>query len=378
MKSKNPFRVLFVGGGTGGHFYPLIAIGEALNALPLPPALYYAGPDSYDKKTLEENKISFISISAGKRRRYASLRNIIDPFKTFFGFITAIVKLYFVYPDVVMSKGGYTSVPVVLAAAFLRIPIVVHESDTVMGSANKLGSRFARAVVTSYEGVPVRSTKAQIYLLGIPMRRALTAAPTPDAIERIGIDPNKPVILVLGGSQGAERINNLILDSLDELLRDFTVIHQTGAAHQALCARTADSLIQDKKMRASYHPVALFDAQTLNDVYHLASIIIARAGSGSIHEIAHHAKPSILIPIPEEVSHDQRTNAYAYAQSGAAVVIEEKNLTDGLLNAEIDRIMLNQETYTAMCNAAQAFARGDASQNVANLLMQIAYEHKTT
>ena len=210
------------------------------------------------------------------------------------------------------------------------------------------------------------------------MRSALTLPPTRDAIEHLGIDPDRPVVLILGGSQGAERVNNLILDSLDELLRDFTVIHQTGSSHHALCVQTADNLIKDENLRKHYHPFALLDARTLNDAYHIGSIVIARAGSGSIHEIALHAKPSILIPIPEEISHDQRTNAYTYARTGAAVVLEEENLTDGLLRAEIDRIMLDQATYTSMIDAARAFARPNASENIANLLMGIAYEHKNT
>jgi UDP-N-acetylglucosamine--N-acetylmuramyl-(pentapeptide) pyrophosphoryl-undecaprenol N-acetylglucosamine transferase len=375
MKPKSPFKILLVGGGTGGHFYPLMAIAEALTQLPDAPMLYYAGPDHYDKGSLDALSIRLVRIGAGKHRRYASILNVLDIFRSAFGLVAAIIKLYILYPDVVMSKGGYTSVPVVLAAAFLRIPIVVHESDAVMGRANALGSRFARAVITAYDGVPVTGS-AQKYLLGIPMRAALSTAPRQDAIQRLQINPDRPVLLVLGGSQGAERVNNLILDSLDELLRDFTVLHQTGARHHALCVQSADRLIQDPALRAGYKPVPLLDAASLNDAYHLAGVVVARAGSGSIHEIALHGKPSILIPIPEEISHDQRTNAYAYARTGAATVIEEKNLTDGLLRSEIDRIMLDQTVYASMGVAASAFTRADAAQQTATLLMGIAYEHR--
>lgn len=378
MKSKNLYRILLVGGGTGGHFYPLIAIAEALRAQTVASDVYYAGPNSYDEKALATNETTFVWVPAGKRRRYASFQNGIDLIKSCFGLFVALIKLYIVYPDVVMSKGGYTSVPVILAAAFLRIPIVVHESDSVVGRANKIAIRFARAFVTSYENVAVGKSRAEVYSLGVPMRKELTLPPTSDAITHLGINPDRPVILVLGGSQGAERVNNLILDSLDELLKDFTIIHQTGAAHHTLCVQTAHTLIPDETLRANYHPVPLLDARTLNDAYHLASIVIARAGSGSIHEIALHGKPSILIPIPEEVSHDQRTNAYTYARTGAAIVLEEENLTDGLLRAEIDRMMFNQELYASMVSAAQKFSRADAAGNIAQLLMNIAYEHKNT
>jgi UDP-N-acetylglucosamine--N-acetylmuramyl-(pentapeptide) pyrophosphoryl-undecaprenol N-acetylglucosamine transferase len=374
MKPKSPFKILLVGGGTGGHFYPLIAIAEALNRLPDGPQLYYAGPDHYNADALQRTNIDFVRVGAGKRRRYVSILNLFDSVRTFFGIFGAIIKLFWVYPDVVMSKGGYTSVPVVLAAAFLRIPIVVHESDAVMGRANRLGSRFARYLITSYEGISFQ-TKAEQMLLGIPVRTELSLPPRQDAIERLGIDPERPVLLVVGGSQGAERINNLILDSLDELLRDFTILHQTGEAHHTICVQNADKLIQDAAMRAHYHPVPTLDAASLNDAYHLAGVIVARAGSGSIYEIALHGKPSILIPIPEEISHDQRTNAYTYARTGAAVVIEEKNLSDGLLRSEIDRIMLDQGVYASMSTAASNFGRPDAAEKVATLLIGIAQEH---
>lgn len=375
MKPKSPFKILLVGGGSGGHFYPLIAIAEALNRLPDdPPQLYYAGPDRYNADSLQRANIDFMRVGAGKRRRYASILNLLDPIRTFFGIFGAIIKLFWVYPDVVMSKGGYTSVPVVLAAVFLRIPIVVHESDAVMGRANRLGSRFARYLVTSYEGISF-PVKTEQRMFGIPVRAELSLPPRQDAIERLGIDPERPVLLVIGGSQGAERINNLILDSLDELLRDFTVLHQTGEAHHTACMQTADKLIPDAGMRAHYHPVPTLDAASLNDAYHLAGVIVARAGSGSIYEIALHGKPSILIPIPEEISHDQRTNAYTYARTGAAIVIEEKNLSDGLLRSEIDRIMLDQSVYASMSTAASSFGRTDAAEKVAALLMEIAREH---
>jgi UDP-N-acetylglucosamine--N-acetylmuramyl-(pentapeptide) pyrophosphoryl-undecaprenol N-acetylglucosamine transferase len=377
MKSERSFKILLVGGGTGGHFYPLIAIAEALRAVPDAPALYYAGPDMYDADALKASDISFVHIAAGKVRRYASIRNFFDVFVSFFGLVSAVFKLYYIYPDAVMSKGGYTSVPVVLAAAFLRIPIVVHESDAVVGRANKLGGAFARYFVTAYEGVQIKN-KVEQYLLGIPVRHELLAPPRADAITELGIDPERPVLLVLGGSQGAERVNNLILDSLDELLRDFTVIHQTGVKHHTACVQTADKLIQDIHMRKHYHPMPTLAPAALNDAYHLAALVVARAGSGTIHETALYGKPAILIPIPGTVSHDQRTNAYAYARTGAASVIEEENLTDGLLRAEIDRIMLNQELYASMSAAAQGFARRDASENIAKLLMGIAYEHNKT
>jgi UDP-N-acetylglucosamine--N-acetylmuramyl-(pentapeptide) pyrophosphoryl-undecaprenol N-acetylglucosamine transferase len=372
---KQEQRILLVGGGTGGHFYPLIAIAESLNQLPDKPRLYYAGPDAYDAEALQEHQISFIRISAGKNRRYASLLNFFDLFKTLFGFCSALVKLYIVYPDVVVSKGGYTSVPIVLAAAFLRIPIVVHESDSVIGKANKLGMRFARSMIVSYDEAYEASKHPHTHKFGIPIRSELMQPLSPQAISNFSVDPARPLILIIGGSQGAERINTLLLDTLDELLTNFSVIHQTGKQHFEVCSLSADRLITDLEARKHYHPYAFLNGADLNDAYHLAGLVVSRSGSTSIYEIALHHKPAILIPIPEDISHDQRSNAYAYARTGAAIVMEEKNLTDGLLHSEIDRIMRSREVYTEMTTAAKQFAKNDAASRTATLIMGIAEEH---
>lgn len=369
-------RILFVGGGTGGHFYPLIGIAEALRNAYEQAGLYYAGPNQYDAQALAEQGISFVRVPAGKRRRYTSVLNFFDIFKTFFGVITAILKLYVVYPDVIMSKGGYTSVPVVLAGAFLRIPIVVHESDAVVGTANKLAGRFARTILVAYDEVTTpESLTPRLQKIGTPVRSVLLQGPSQNAIETLGVNPNRPIILVIGGSQGAERINSLILDSLDELLADFTIIHQTGASNYERCKNEAENFIPDIERRQHYHPYPFLDAEVLNDAYHLAHIVISRAGSNSIYEIALHGKPSILIPIPESISHDQRTNAYAYARTGGATVMEETNLTDTLLRAEIDRIMQNDELYATMAQSAQSFGNRDSATHIARLLIDTAENH---
>jgi UDP-N-acetylglucosamine--N-acetylmuramyl-(pentapeptide) pyrophosphoryl-undecaprenol N-acetylglucosamine transferase len=370
-------RILMVGGGTGGHFYPLMSVAEALRGIPSVPELYYAGPDPYDAPLLAQNGLIFTRIAAGKRRRYSSVQNFFDIFKTVFGTIVAVVKLYIVYPDVVMSKGGYTSVPVVLAAAFLRIPIVVHESDAVMGAANKLATRYARDVITAYDETYATFTHSRVHKLGIPVRTALLAPPSPNAIATLGIDPNRPVILILGGSQGAERVNSLILDSLDELLPTFSIIHQTGKQNYENCTHSADALIPDTELRKHYHPLPFLDGVLLNDAYHVAHIVISRAGSTSLYEIALHGKPSVIIPIPEEISHDQRKNAYAYARFGGAIVIEEQNLSDSLLCTEIDRIMQNDELYAGMVKGAESFARRDTAGQIASLLVEIAETHQS-
>ncbi|HEU4677386.1 MAG TPA: glycosyltransferase, partial [Candidatus Paceibacterota bacterium] len=178
-----------------------------------------------------------------------------------------------------------------------------------------------------------------------------------------------------GGSQGAERVNQLILDSLDELLPDYTIVHQTGKANFEVTRLSAETLITNESLKAYYRPTPFLDAATLNDVYGTADIIVSRAGSTSIYEIALHGKPAILIPIPEEISHDQRSNAYAYARAGAAVVLEEANVSDALLRAEIDRIMQDKQLYDEMAADAREFALPDSALKISALVMEVAREH---
>lgn len=370
-------RIVLVGGGSGGHFYPLMSIAEKLRAHPLCPALFYMGPDTYDTAALKKADISFIYCPAGKRRKYASPLNFFDIFKTLWGTLVALVELYKLYPDVIVSKGSYTSVPVILAGAFFNIPIVIHESDTQLGSANKLASHFARHIAVSFEEIlPFLKRKKNVTLTGIPIREELLMPANENVREALGISNSLPIILILGGSQGAERINQLVLDSLDELLPTYNIIHQTGKNNFDITVLSARELIHETELLTRYRPVAFFeDAQVLNDVYHAATIIISRAGTGTIYEISIHGKPSILIPIPELISHDQKTNAYAYAHSGAATVLEETNLSDSLLTAEIDRIIKSVEVYLPMAEAAQNFAPRNASENIAKIIISLAQTH---
>lgn len=372
-------RIMFVGGGTGGHFYPLIAVAETIRAMhrddAKQPLLYYIGPDPYDKKALVSNDIRFLYCPAGKHRRYKSVLNILDSFKVLSGIFVALTKLFYIYPDVVVSKGGYTSVPVVIAAWLLRIPIIVHESDAVAGSANKLASRFARIVAISYPDSAGIFPPEKTILTGIPVRKALLSPIEANADAELGIDSTRPTLLILGGSQGAERLNTLILDALDELLPRYNIIHQTGERSFDNITSSVSQLVSDQNLLEHYYPKSFLEVDTLNQALHVASLIISRAGSGSIYEISLHEKPAILIPIPGEISHDQRTNAYAYARTGAATVMEEDNLEDGLLEAEIDRIMGDIQTYEGMKEAARLFARNDAAEMLATEINTIANEH---
>ncbi len=366
-------RIVLVGGGTGGHFYPLMAVAEALRATP-DIELYYMGPDEYDTDALKTNGITFVHCPAGKQRKYSSIQNFFDIFKIIAGITVAILKLYKIYPDVIFSKGGYTSVPVTIAGFLLRIPIVIHESDSKPGSANKLAARFARYIAISFDEVASYFNEKKIALTGIPLRsRFTTPVQNPYAI--LGLTEGKPLVFVTGGSQGAVRLNNLILESLDELLPAFTVLHQTGAAQASNVEATAASLITDTSLLESYFVKGTLSDVEMNAAMSTAALIISRAGSGTIFEIAFKQKPSILIPIPEDISHDQKSNAYAYARTGACSVLEEHNFTDGLLASEITRIIGDSTLYESMGTAAAQFKKPNAGATIATTLIGIAQEH---
>jgi len=367
-------RIAFVGGGTGGHFYPLVAVAEALRENPKESKLYYIGPDPYEPEILKELNIKYIWCPAGKLHIYFSLANLFNPFLTFFGIFVALWKLFIIYPDVIFSKGGYTSVPVLLAARFLRIPVVIHESDAVPGRSNKLAKKFAKYIAISYPEAAKFFDEKKTALVGIPIRSVIRHRNS-DPYSILGIPNDLPLIYVTGGSLGAERLNNIILRCLDELLPNYRIFHQTGAAHQDELLLTARNLVTDTVMQSRYYIRGNVTAETVSALLDAASLVITRAGSTTLHEIALHGKPSIVVPIPEDVSRDQKSNAYAYARSGAATVMEEHNLTEALLTNEINLIMGDLGRWQKMSAAASGFAVSDSAEKIAEILIKIGKDH---
>ena len=372
-------RIAFVGGGSGGHFYPLIAIVEAIRLRDKESGassdLYYLGPNSYNEEALNAQGIKFVSVPAGKRRNYFSWRNYTDIFKTIGGVFVAFWKLYWLYPDVIMSKGGYTSIPIVFAAWLLRIPIVIHESDAVPGRANKFAARFAEYIGIAHDDVSSYFPEKKVALVGMPIRQSFfNNLPNPQQV--LGVVSDKPIILVTGGSLGAERVNNFVLGSLAQLLPRYTIVHQTGDDHVEKVTENASALITDDNLLKSYYTFGHLSQEKFAAAMQAANLVITRAGSTTLFEIALLGKPSIIIPIPEDVSRDQRSNAYAYARSGGATVLEEHNLSDDILVAEIERILSDSAVYQKMSQSAQNFTVNNAAYTLADALRDIAIKHE--
>jgi len=375
-------KILFTGGGTGGHFYPIIAIVQALRTRIterkiIAPQLYYMAPSKYNARALFDNDLEYVSVSAGKIRRYFSLLNITDLFKTFFGSIGAVLSLFRIYPDVVFGKGGYASFPALLAARLLKIPVIIHESDSKPGRVNAWAGKFAKKIALSYPDAAAYFPKKEgvVALTGCPIRAEISQPLSNGAHEFLQLEQHTPVVLILGGSQGATTINDAIIQGLPELLNKYQVIHQTGRNNIDEIKQTSAVFLKDHPFASRYHPFDYLNELALRMSAGVADVIVSRAGS-TIFEIASWGVPAIILPLPTSVSHDQTANAFAYAKTGAASVIEANNLSAHIIIGEIDRIYGSPHIKETMKTQARAFARADSAQLIADAILDIALQHE--
>lgn len=373
-----------IGGGTGGHFYPLVAVAEALEELCsaetlLMPELVYIGPAPFDPAALLEHGIWHKTMSAGKVRRYGSILNVFDTFKTAFAIVRTIPLLYKLYPDVIFSTGGFAAFPLLVAAKLLRVPVVIYDADAKPGRVSLWSAKFARYIAVAHPGAaenfPER-VRSKIARTGHPVRKEILTIAREGGYEFLHLDPSVPTVLVLGGSQGARAINEVILDALPELSPRYNIVHQTGKEHFKETSNIASVVLKDSKYALRYHPFGLLNTLALKMAAGAASIIVARAGSGTIFEISSWGKPAILVPIPLDVSHDQTENAFSYARAGAGLVIEQQNLSPHVLISEIDRLYGDPAHQKRMAEAGTQFARPDAAGKLARALLDIALTHE--
>lgn len=373
-------KILFTGGGTGGHFYPILAVIESLKEISarekiIDPELFYVANSPYDQRVLFDNGVIFKKITAGKIRRYFSIMNFFDLFKTLIGVIKAFFVVFNIFPDVIFSKGGYVSFPVLIWAKLLRIPVVIHESDVVPGRVNLWSSKFAQKIAVSWNETVKNFPIEKTAWTGNPIRKRLGIPLTQGAMEYLKLEENVSVILILGGSQGAQRINETIIDALPLLISKYQIIHQTGRSNYKDIKNYTDVFLKDNQYKERYKPFDYMNELALRMAVGASSLVISRAGS-TIFEIASWEKPSIIIPIPESVSHDQTKNALAYARSGSCLVMEEINLKPNILVSEIDRLMQSSELRRQMAENAKNFAKKDAAEKIATVLLDIALEHE--
>jgi len=367
-------RILLTGGGTGGHLSPLVAVARELKKIQrerqiVDMELIYIGPNGFSKRFLENEGIKIKIIVAGKLRRYASLATIIDLFKLPIGLIQAFWYLLLWMPDVTFSKGGYGSFPAVVASWFYRVPVIIHESDAVPGLANRRLAAFAKYIIISFAAAAKFFSSKKTKLLGIPIRSELTTGFTEGAKTTFELVAGKPVISIISGSQGAKLINQLIFLALQRLLSKYEIIWQVGEKN--FDSVSGEILESFGKIPDSCHILSFLDEKQLAEALAISSLVVSRAGATSIFEIAACGKPSIIIPLPSAAYEHQRENALEYAGSGAAIFLNQENLTPSLLINEINQIIDNPALAQKMSANAKVFSRPDAARQVADELISL-------
>lgn len=374
-------KILFTGGGTGGHFYPIIAVAEEINKRVdqekiAGVRMYYFSDAPYDELALFENHISFQKIAAGKMRTYFSIKNFFDIFKTLRGIIEACIAVFNLYPDVIFAKGAYASFPTLIAARLLGIPVIIHESDSAPGRVTKWAGKFATFVAVSYKESFEYFPRSRTAHVGQPVRPEIEH-PTAGGLEYLGLESGIPVLLIVGGSLGAQIINEQILNALPELVQKYQIIHQTGRGNIDEVQKRIEHILRDNPLKNRYKSFAFLNPLAIRMVAGVASLVISRAGS-MIFEIAGWGIPSLIIPITVSNNDHQRKNAFAYARSGACVVIEEKNFTKNILLSEIDRLVSDLILHDKMADAAKKFFQPDAAEKIAEKVLEIGLSHVVT
>ncbi len=363
-------KIVFTGGGTAGHIFPIIAIVRELKKLRSNKKIelfYFGPPDPYSQKLLTQENIKIKRIVAGKMRRYFSFQNIIDVFKVPIGIFQSFTSLFFLAPDLVFSKGGYGSFPVVISARLLHIPIFLHESDIVPGLASKIESHWALEIFVSFQETEFFKKKKMI-VVGNPIRKELLQGSLEAAKKIFSLQGGKPLILILGGSQGSQRINDVLIEILPEMLENFEIIHITGRKNFKQVQLTSQ-IILDPQKRKYYHPFPFLEELNFRDALAASVLVISRGGSGVLFEIAASGKPNIVIPLSSAAQSHQVKNAYAFSKHGASLVIEESNLRPHLLLQTLKTLFQNPGEIEKMSKLAKDFSRPKAAKIIANYIL---------
>lgn len=328
-------KIVMTGGGTAGHVTPNIALMPALKDAGYE-ITYIGSYQGMEKGLIEAQNIPYYGISSGKLRRYFDLKNFTDPFKVLKGFGEAIRLMHKLKPDIVFSKGGFVSVPVVLAAKYCHVPAIIHESDITPGLANKIAIRGAKKVCCNFPETMKYLPEGKAVLTGSPIRQELFRGNAAAARKLCHIsDDGKPVLLIIGGSSGSKVINDAVRQVLPQLLERFNVIHLCGKGN-------LDTSLND---RVGYTQME-YASEELPDIFALADLVISRAGANSICELLALHKPNILIPLSAAASRgDQILNANSFKKQGFSYVLEEESLTGDILLDAVRDVYANRVSY---------------------------------
>ena len=326
-------KIVFTGGGTAGHVTPNIALFPFLEKEGY--ESYYIGSyNGIEKRLIEDFNVPYYGISTGKLRRYFDLKNLSDPFRVIKGYTQALKILKELKPDIVFSKGGFVSVPVIRAASALKIPCIIHESDMTPGLANKLCIPVATKVCCNFPETTKYVPSGKAILTGSPIRSELTTGSKLAALELCGFTANKPVVMVIGGSQGASSVNVMVREALPKLLETFQVVHICGKDKVDNLMLTIPGYKQFEYLKTD-----------LKDVFAMADVVVSRAGANAICELLALKKPNLLIPLQVGSRGDQILNAKSFEEQGFSMVLREDFTDCDILTEKIFELYENRQKY---------------------------------
>lgn len=350
-------RIVLTGGGTAGHVTPNMAVVPKLIDEGYDIA-YIGSYEGMERKLIDDIGVPYYGISSGKLRRYFDLKNFTDPFRVIKGYFEAKKILKKLHPNVVFSKGGFVTVPVVIAAKKLHIPVIIHESDMTPGLANKLSIPSASKVCCNFPETIEHLPKGKAVLTGSPIRQELFQGRKETGLKLCGFQADKPVLLIIGGSLGSVAINNAIRNNLDELLKTYQIIH--------LCGR--GNLDQSLDTRKGYRQFE-YVKDDLKHYFACADVVVSRAGANAICELLALRKPNVLIPLGLNASRgDQILNAKSFEKQGYSYVLQEEDVTSETLLNAVNTVYSQRQTYINAMNQSKLANPIETIVNLANEL----------
>jgi UDP-N-acetylglucosamine--N-acetylmuramyl-(pentapeptide) pyrophosphoryl-undecaprenol N-acetylglucosamine transferase len=371
------FRVLMVGGGSGGHVYPLVAIARALKRQRPDTDVILMGDGPYVSRAAKEAGVRSSSIIAPKLRRYASAANILDTLLIPVALAQSLLKLLWYMPDVVLAKGGYTCAFPTFAARLYMIPVYLHESDAIPGLANRILARRSKLVFTSFQTADdtLKQLGRTTALVGNPFRAELCCVERAAAHAALKLDPAKKTILIIGGSQGAQQLNDIVLNDIVRLVqKGYNLIHQAGDRNFKDVQKAIQQYMQEGKdsyaplIAAQYRVYPFLSEGELAAAYGAADVAISRASAGVVTELAYLGKPMVLVPLPGSANDHQAANAAELARYGAAVV-DGVNATPSLVLSQVERL-LDPAVAADVSARLKTFVKSDAAEKIASVLLR--------
>ena len=355
-------KIVLTGGGTAGHITPNIALLPRLaeNGYEVS---YIGSYEGMEKRLIEDFDIPYYGIATGKFRRYFDLKNCTDPFRVIKGFAEARKILKQIQPDIVFSKGGFVAVPVIRAAASLKIPCVIHESDMTPGLANKICIPVAKRICCNFPETMKTLPAERAVLTGSPIREELLKGNRQAAYKLCGFNDTKPVLMVIGGSLGSAAINQAVREALPQLLNDFQIVH--------ICGKDKiDNLLLNTRGYKQFE----YLKNELKDVFAMADVVVSRAGANAICELLALKKPNLLVPLSAGASRgDQILNARSFEAQGFSIVIDEDYLSPALLTEKVQELYFTRQTYVDAMNKSH---QGNAIPTLIKLFDEVIKEGK--